>query len=236
SLVTFRYLDRRRRVAFPLHTADPAGRGEPRVGLALRGELMRDVAAESTVGDRLRDGVIVELLRVIDVMPPGYAPGMEVPDPLPVLTDGADEVPLHDLHVVDVVEKLDAGRSYFLHYGYAEGRVIALVVGVIDLAVEELDTHRDAVLLRDRRHPGESRGAGGDTLPIAQSPAVDEHRDHVRHARPGRKWNRRAQLLDQHGVVRRVVEAVLDEVLAAARVAHRAGEARGARRLPFVAM
>src|SRR5690349_8388178 len=61
-------------------------------GLAERGqrvprghELVRHEAGEAGVGNRLSDGAVVQLLRVIQLMATRYAAGVEVPDMLGVL-------------------------------------------------------------------------------------------------------------------------------------------------------
>ena len=72
---------------------------------------MRHEASESEVGDRLHDETVVQLLRVVDFVPARIAAGVEMADPLEVIADVADDVAVHDLGVVDVVENLDARVS-----------------------------------------------------------------------------------------------------------------------------
>src|SRR5256885_11190588 len=74
-------------------------------------------------------------------------------DPILVVTDSADDVAFHDLHVIDVVQQLDAWRAHGFDHGDPEGSPVALVVGVIHLAVQELEADGDAprFRLRDRK-------------------------------------------------------------------------------------
>ena len=94
----------------------------------------------------LRDGAPVQFLRVVELVPAGHAAGVEVGDVLDVVADGADDVALHDLHVVDVVEQLHARRVHALHHLDAPRGVVALVVLVIHLAVQQFQADRDAVV------------------------------------------------------------------------------------------
>ena len=72
---------------------------------------MGKVALEAHLGDGLGDGSVVQLLGVVDLVPAGVAAGVVVAVVLAVRLDRADHVPLHDLHVVDVVEQLEVPRA-----------------------------------------------------------------------------------------------------------------------------
>ena len=56
-----------------------------------------------------------------------------------VLPDGADDVALHDLHVVDVVEEFEVVRAHAIAEFDAPGGVIGHVPGVVDFGVEKLE-------------------------------------------------------------------------------------------------
>ncbi len=71
---------------------------------------------------------------------------MEVADVLHVLANGSNDVAIHNLHVVNVVQKFDAGRADSLHYIDTPGRVVAHVIFVIHLAVEQLHADGDVFL------------------------------------------------------------------------------------------
>ena len=64
------------------------------------------------------------------------------------VADGGDDVALHDLHVVDVVEQLDPRRADALHDLDAPRGVIGLVVVMVHLAVEQLQAQGHAMLAR----------------------------------------------------------------------------------------
>ena len=91
----------------------------------------------------------LQFLRVVELVAAGDAAGMEVADVLDVFADGADDVAFHDLHVVDVVEQLDARRIHRLHHLDAPCGVVALVVLVVHLAVEQFQADGDAVVFGD---------------------------------------------------------------------------------------
>ena len=67
-----------------------------------------------------------------------------------MLPDGVDDVALHHLHVIDVVEQAQGGRIDHAADLQAPGRAVALLVGVIDLAVEQLQQQGNAGRLRAR--------------------------------------------------------------------------------------
>ena len=52
---------------------------------------MGDVAGEAGVGYRLRHEVIIQLLRLIDLVTAGIASGMEMPNVLDVISNGASD-------------------------------------------------------------------------------------------------------------------------------------------------
>ena len=60
------------------------------------------------------------------------AAGMKVAYPLRMAPYGCYESALHDLHVVDVVEKLYGWRVDFLHDLYSPIDVVVHVVGVVN--------------------------------------------------------------------------------------------------------
>ena len=81
---------------------------------------------------------------------------MEMPDIVNVIGDVADEISLHNLHVVDVVKQLRTRRTDTLAHLNAPLRLITLVIGVVDFAVEQLDAEVDALLFGsfgDARQP-----------------------------------------------------------------------------------
>ena len=147
-----------------------------------------------------------------------------------LVADRPDQIAFHDLHVVDVVEQLHPRRGDRLHDRHAERRAIALVVLVVDLAVQQLDADRDAVILGDLLDAVEAGDAVGGRLLVAHAAPVAEERDDVGHLHRRGARDRRARSSDDRVVVGRDVQAVADR--AAAGVAHRADEAVLARDRP----
>src|SRR5207253_2173714 len=122
----------------------------------------------------------------------------------PVVADGADDVAFHDLHVIDVVQQPDARRAHGLHHGDPESRPVALVVRVIDLAVQELEADRDPLFFRLRLDRVEPRDTVVDRLPVAPAAPVAEHRDHIRDGVARGERNGLLQLVQQHPVGRAI--------------------------------
>src|SRR5712691_389288 len=153
-------------------------RGE---GIARGHELVGDVAGEAGVGDGRADRPPLQLLRLVELVAPGHAAGVVVADELVVrlrgrprvATDGADDVALHDLHVIDVEQHLHLRRADRLHDLEAVGRPVAQVVLVVDLAVEDLEGHRHSRRLRDRLDPVEADDAVVEPLLIGHAFAVE---------------------------------------------------------------
>src|SRR5262249_44571526 len=87
-------------------------------------------------------------------MPAGDATRVIMAEILVLILDGADDIALHDLHVVDVVEELEMGRTDFLADLDTPRGMVAHVIAVINLAVEQFHADGDVVLL----------GEGGDAL------------------------------------------------------------------------
>src|SRR5438093_8173738 len=67
-----------------------------------RPPLVRDVASEPQIRDRLRHEPVIELLRIVQLVPARHAGRMEMRDPLKVIADVRADIAVHDLHVVDV--------------------------------------------------------------------------------------------------------------------------------------
>src|SRR5688572_5741538 len=86
-----------------LHRAETYRFRQRRARVFRRDEFLRYVAGEACLGDRARDRRIVELLRRVDLMTPRHAGSVIMADVLAVVADRSDDIPFHDLHVVDVV-------------------------------------------------------------------------------------------------------------------------------------
>src|SRR3712207_1105634 len=96
------------------------------------------VALESGTRDRLVDRRVGDLLRTIGLVSARVPRDVVVAEGVVVGLDGANEVPFHDLHVIDVVEEPHSRRGHALDDLQPPGSVVALIVWVVDLAVEQL--------------------------------------------------------------------------------------------------
>ena len=90
----------------------------------------------------------VEMGKVIDVVP-----------------NGGDDIPFHDLHVVNVVEEPESGMVEFLTEFNAPVGVVALVVGVINPWIEEFHDENNIVLFRQGKNSLQSGSAVFTSLP-----------------------------------------------------------------------
>src|SRR5512146_445855 len=189
--------------------------------VALGDELLADEAGESGIGDRLHDSMVVQLLRLVDLVATGHATSVEMGDVLDVRANRADHVAFHDLHVIDVVEQLDARRSDALHDLHAERRVIGLIVVMIDFAVEELEAECHTVLFGRRRQALEPRDAVGDAFTVGEPGTIAAEHDDVRHARRGGERDHAVGVGHELVVILDAVESHRDR---AETVRHRADE------------
>src|SRR5882762_7544853 len=105
-----RYKNKIREDGAGLDVAEIDGLAEGGERVAAGDELVGDVAAEVRSGDAAHNAVPLDFLGAVEFVAAGNAAGVEVGDPIDVFLDGADQVTFHDLHVIDVVEQLDAGR------------------------------------------------------------------------------------------------------------------------------
>src|ERR1700721_1340860 len=113
-------------------------------------ELVRDVALVVKIRDGGGDGVIVQFLAVIDFMPSGDAAGVKMSDPIDVVADRTDDIALHDLHMINVVQQFHARRIDAAHHRNAKGGVITLISRMIDFAVEQFHADSDAMFFGER--------------------------------------------------------------------------------------
>ena len=186
---------------------------------------MREVARVARIEDRAHDGGPLQLLRRVELVAARHAAGVIVGDPLRVLLDRPDDVALHDLHVVDVVQELDPGRVHGLHHLHPEIRAVSLIVGMVHFAVQQLHHDVDAVGLGHRPQPAEHAHARVDRLAVGHAAAVAEEGDEVGHPHLLRLGERALERLDDRVVQLAVVEAVGDRSAPRARVPRRAGQA-----------
>lgn len=75
-----------------------------------RDEFVGDVACIPGLEDCPHDRRIMNFLVLVQLDPPGVAGRMIVGDEVLILPNTANDVPVHNLHVIDVEEQFHAGR------------------------------------------------------------------------------------------------------------------------------
>ena len=104
--------------------------------IALRNELMGHEPLVTHIHDGLRDCLVIQLLRLIDFISARITTGVKMADVLQVVLHRANHVAFHDLHVINVVQQFETVRSYFVAERCSPMRAIALVVFVVDFAIQ----------------------------------------------------------------------------------------------------
>ena len=135
---------------------------------------------------------------------------MVVRDGIGVVGDRADDVAFHNLHVVDVVQQLEAGRRDLIHEVDAPRGAVAHVVLVVDLGVQELHDDRHAELLRQGSEPLQTGGAVLEALGVAHARSVAAEHDHARDVRGFHEWQQPLAFLRESVVVLGAVVPVAD--------------------------
>src|SRR6185369_8741737 len=79
-----------------------------------RSVLVCDEARVSGFGDGVGDKAVVQFLCVVDLLPRRHAGDVDVTDVIEILAKIADDIAVHDLHVIDVVDDLHARRADLL--------------------------------------------------------------------------------------------------------------------------
>src|SRR5208337_1280649 len=113
----------------------------------LGNELLRHKSFVTRLHNRLHHRRVIDLLRLINFTPPGHAAGVIVGNVLVVFTYRVDHVALHDLHVENVVKQFASLGTHAPAQFHTPRRVVAHVVLMIALAVEQLHAHGHFVLL-----------------------------------------------------------------------------------------
>jgi len=126
------------------------------------------------------------------------------------LTNRADDIPFHDLHVVNVLQQLEALGTDPLAQLNTPTRVVAHVVFVIDLAVEQFHHQIDLVLFTDSDDSLEADLAVLHPLGVVHAFAVARHANNARHAGRRRAGNQLFELRDESIMVLFPIESLLD--------------------------
>ena len=91
---------------FHIHDHRAMPESQNRIGPS-RNKLLGNEALVARFENRPQDGRIVDLLCIIHFRPAWIAGGMVMPDHGVVLLDATNDVPIHDLHMVDVEQELE---------------------------------------------------------------------------------------------------------------------------------
>ena len=91
-----------------VHDGDCLLQALDRIAAGRRSKFVRYIAGVSEVRDGFGDETVIQLLCVVDLMASRHAASMKVRDLLEVLLDIPADVAVHDLHVVNVEQQLDA--------------------------------------------------------------------------------------------------------------------------------
>ena len=87
---------------------------------------------------------------------------MKVADEANVFAQRFDQIPLHDLHVIEVEENFDEGVLHCSHNVKSFSGAVQIIVGVIVTArIQRLDFGESVYYLHDNRHPCPGRHLAG---------------------------------------------------------------------------
>lgn len=159
-----------------------------------RDEFLPDVSLVAGVRDRPHDGRVVQLLTVVDFIPPRAATRMIVGEMPVIFPNGPDHIPLHDLHVVNVIEQAEVRAVQDLAESDAPGAVVALIVGMVHLAVEQFHAEREAEFLREGKQAAESDRAVLETFLFGKAVTISGKANHL--FCPGRGGGSHVGLVD----------------------------------------
>ena len=178
-------------------------------------ELLRNEAIKAGGENGAHHGRVVDLLRVVEFASAGVTGGMVVTDVFLVFADVADDVAVHDLHMINVEQQLEVRRADLLDGLDAKTEIVALIAGVAlhRMAavhrVEQLEAERDAVFfgVADDLFPRLHAVANGLIAIDAGSLHADEG-DHALRTELLSDGDTINQFLDTHRVVGRGVRSL----------------------------
>ena len=84
------------------------------------------------------DGRPVDLLPGVEVATSWRARGVDMADEIEIGPDRPAEIAFHQLHMIAVVEQAQRGRADAANHLGAKAGAVALVAGMVDLAVQQL--------------------------------------------------------------------------------------------------
>jgi len=174
------------------------------------------ISVVGRIGDGGADTPVIQFLCIVHVGSPGISRGMEVTDPADVLTNRSNHVPLHDLHVINIVQQLDPGVRDTLTNGDAECCPVALISRMVNFRVQQLKIEVDPLLFRIGSNSTQPIGYELNSLFLAEPiPAVSAKANNTRNSTVGGNINCRTQFAFNPLVVRRFVQTILQSLVAA---------------------
>ena len=173
--------------------------------------------------DRAHDRRIVQLLRLVDLVPAWVAAGVVVEKILVIVADRPDDIPLHDLHVVNVVQQPEPLRVDRLAKLHAPVGAVAHVILVVHAAVEQLHHDVHLVLLGNGEDTLQAGGAILQACLVVHAGAVAGETDQVFQAGVGHLLDSLLVNLNQCVVVLKPVERPADAAYARFAILQRAG-------------
>jgi len=152
-------------------------------------------------------------------------------DVIEVVSNGADHIAFHDLHMVNVVEQLESRGTHLLNQPYTPCRAIAHVIFVIHLAIEQFHANVDALFLCQADDASQTDCAVLQALFVGHAVAIARKADDVWDSGVGGQCDEFGQVFCPAIVVFFPVEANVDLVSAQS---HGAGETVFLDYRPFV--
>jgi hypothetical protein len=104
---------------------------------SLGDEFMRNIALKSGSHDGFHDWWVIDFLVLIQIVSSWISSGMVMAEVLVAVSNGANDIPLVDLHVVDIEKEFEVVASDTLTQFDAPGRFVTHIIFVIYAAVEE---------------------------------------------------------------------------------------------------
>ena len=114
--------------------------GKPKLGVAGGDEFLAHESLVLDLKEGFHDGRIVDFLLIIEFSTARVACGVDVPDHVPAFADATDNVPVHDLDVINVEEQFDPGRADGIEDFHAVVDMIALISGMSFVGVAIVPT------------------------------------------------------------------------------------------------
>ena len=156
------------------------------------------------------NGGVVELLIDPQFVPARDPCGVKVGEIINISADSRDHISLHDLHVVDVIEELEAGMANLPAEVHTPVGIVTLVVRVIYLRIQQFHDQDDIMLFGEGQNPLKSEGALIYSVLIGEPLTVSAEGDDVRDAGFRRCRNKIPVDFEQDLVVLPAIEGPLN--------------------------